>query len=104
MLVNFETSVVVFVVCNVKVSVYLYDLLDYFSPLFQGAPWTGVGYFPSFPASAPYVTAVGATQGPESDDPEIACQSQEGGVITTGTTFLLAFNITVFLRMYSKHS
>jgi len=57
------------------------------SPLWVGAPWTGVGYFPSFPASAPYVTAVGATQGPESDDPEIACQSQEGGVITTGGGF-----------------
>jgi len=64
---------------------FIFINLSLFSRYFQGAPWSGVGYFPSFPASAPYVTAVGATQGPESDDPEIACQSQEGGVITTGT-------------------
>jgi subtilase family serine protease len=25
--------------------------------------WTGTGYFPSFPASCPYVTSVGATMG-----------------------------------------
>jgi hypothetical protein len=30
---------------------------------------------------------VGATQGPETHSPEIACQSQEGGVITTGGGF-----------------
>jgi len=46
--------------------------------------WTGRGYFPSFPATSPYVTAVGATMGPESGTEEIACQSQLGGVITTG--------------------
>ena len=40
-----------------------------------------------FPASSPYVTAVGATQGPESGSDEIACQSNEGGVITTGGGF-----------------
>ena len=49
--------------------------------------WSGEGYFPSFPASSPYVTAVGATQGPESGDPEIACQSQLGGIITSGGGF-----------------
>jgi tripeptidyl-peptidase-1 len=53
----------------------------------QGPSWTGRGYYPSFPATSPYVTAVGATQGPESGNPEIACQSQEGGVITTGGGF-----------------
>jgi len=52
-----------------------------------GAPWYGQGYFPSFPATSPYVTAVGATQGPESGDPEISCQSQLGGVITSGGGF-----------------
>eukprot|EP00428_Durinskia_dybowskii_P062055 CAMPEP_0170380796 /NCGR_PEP_ID=MMETSP0117_2-20130122/14069_1 /TAXON_ID=400756 /ORGANISM="Durinskia baltica, Strain CSIRO CS-38" /LENGTH=661 /DNA_ID=CAMNT_0010636329 /DNA_START=129 /DNA_END=2114 /DNA_ORIENTATION=+ len=53
----------------------------------SGTPWTGQGYFPSFPATSPYVTAVGATQGPEEGNPEIACQSNEGGVITTGGGF-----------------
>jgi tripeptidyl-peptidase-1 len=53
----------------------------------QGNAWTGRGYFPAFPASCPYVTAVGATMGPESGDAEKACQSQEGGVITTGGGF-----------------
>ena len=51
----------------------------------------GKGYFPSFPATSPYVTAVGATMGPESGDPEIACQSQLGGVITTGEFLIDSF-------------
>jgi tripeptidyl-peptidase-1 len=42
------------------------------------------GYNPQFPATSPYVTSVGASQGPESNQPDIACQSNEGGVITTG--------------------
>jgi len=50
----------------------------------QGHAWSGKGYFPSFPATSPYVTAVGGTQGPDTGDKEIAAQSQEGGVITTG--------------------
>jgi len=33
------------------------------------------GYFALFPASCPYVTAVGGTSGPESSNPEIACTS-----------------------------
>ena len=54
--------------------------------------WTGVGYFPSFPASCPYVTAVGATQGsdnlvPHLDEGEQVCQSQLGGIITSGGGF-----------------
>lgn len=54
--------------------------------------WTGYGYWPSFPATCPYVTAVGATMGtktvvPSQAEPEIACQSQQGGVITTGGGF-----------------
>lgn len=36
--------------------------------------WTGKGYFPSYPATSPYVVAVGATMGPESGNTEIACQ------------------------------
>jgi len=49
------------------------------------------GYNPSFPASSPYVTAVGATQGPESEQPEIVCSSKTGGVITTGGGFSSTF-------------
>jgi len=33
------------------------------------------------------VTAVGATDGPQNGDPEVACQSTTGGVITTGGGF-----------------
>lgn len=47
----------------------------------SGPKWTGTGYFPSFPATVPYVTAVGATMGngqpsivPFINGQEIACQ------------------------------
>jgi len=53
--------------------------------------WTGQGYFPYFPASCPYVTAVGATMGPENGNTEVACQSQQGGVITSGGGFSTFF-------------
>ena len=41
--------------------------------------WTGNGYFPDFPATDPYVTAVGATMGstnvvPNTGEAEQACQ------------------------------
>jgi len=49
------------------------------------------GYNPDFPASSPWVTAVGATMGPEVGQPEIASQSQLGGVITTGGGFSNVF-------------
>jgi tripeptidyl-peptidase-1 len=49
------------------------------------------GYNPSFPASSPYVTAIGATQGPESGKTEVACTSDNGGVITTGGGFSSIF-------------
>jgi tripeptidyl-peptidase-1 len=45
------------------------------------------GFTPSYPATSPYLTAVGATQGPESDAKEIACSSATGGLITTGGGF-----------------
>lgn len=54
--------------------------------------FSGQGYFPSFPATSPYVTAVGATMGPETGDPEIAAQSQLGGVITSGGGFSVFFS------------
>jgi tripeptidyl-peptidase-1 len=46
--------------------------------------WSGIGYFPNFPASNPYVTAIGATMGPNGFPPEagvseIVCQSQFDG-------------------------
>jgi len=49
------------------------------------------GFSPSFPATSPYVTAVGATQGPEFGQPEIACASNTGGLITTGGGFSIYF-------------
>jgi tripeptidyl-peptidase-1 len=49
------------------------------------------GYYASFPASSPYVTAVGATQGPESGKAEVVCSSQTGGVITSGGGFSSVF-------------
>jgi tripeptidyl-peptidase-1 len=42
------------------------------------------GYFTSFPTSSPFVTSVGATQGPEFGLKETACSSRTNGVITTG--------------------
>jgi tripeptidyl-peptidase-1 len=50
------------------------------------------GFYPSYPASSPYVTAVGATQGPESGQPEIMCASNTGGVITSGGGFSTVFS------------
>ncbi|KAL6080160.1 Prokumamolisin, activation domain containing protein [Balamuthia mandrillaris] len=50
------------------------------------------GFSPSFPATSPYVVAVGATQGPEFGHPEIACMSNAGGLITTGGGFSIHFN------------
>lgn len=45
------------------------------------------GYHASFPASSPYVTAVGGTMGPESNKAEVACQGDKKGIITTGGGF-----------------
>lgn len=50
------------------------------------------GFFPSYPASSPYVTAVGATQGPEAGTTEIAESSSTGGLITTGGGFSTVWN------------
>jgi tripeptidyl-peptidase-1 len=44
-------------------------------------------YSPSFPATSQYVTAVGATMGPESGSSEIACSCTSGSVITSGGGF-----------------
>ena len=39
-------------------------------------------YYPSFPATSPYVTAVGATMGPEQQQQEVACQSDKVRYLT----------------------
>jgi tripeptidyl-peptidase-1 len=51
------------------------------------------GYHPQWPASSPHVTAVGGTQGPESDLSEVACTSNGGGVITSGGGFSNVFGL-----------
>jgi tripeptidyl-peptidase-1 len=48
---------------------------------------TMCGYNPSYPATSQFVTAVGATSGPEYGEAEVACQSNKGGVITSGGGF-----------------
>ena len=53
-------------------------------------------YSPSFPATSVYVTAVGATQGPESGNPEITCSSRTGGVVTSGGGFSTKFAAPTF--------
>ena len=45
------------------------------------------GLSPSFPATCPWVVAVGATQGPANFVAEIAETSEKGGVITSGGGF-----------------
>ena len=45
------------------------------------------GYNPSYPSTSQYVTAVGATFGPEFGQPERACQADLGGIITSGGGF-----------------
>jgi len=44
-------------------------------------------YMPIFPASSPYVVAVGGTMGPETSTEEITCSSATGSEITTGGGF-----------------
>jgi len=54
------------------------------------------GFNPSYPATVPYVTAVGATQGPEYDQPEIMCSSQTNGLITSGGGFSTVFSTPTY--------
>jgi tripeptidyl-peptidase I len=63
------------------------DSSSYFSLWSGEVSWQGQGYFPSFPATSPYVTAVGGTMGPNNGVGEVACASEGGGVITTGGGF-----------------
>jgi len=45
------------------------------------------GYEPSFPATSPYITAVGATQGGPLGGEEVVCSGNTSGVITSGGGF-----------------
>ena len=44
-------------------------------------------YEPTWPASSPYIVAVGATMGPESGTPEVVCSAGTGSGITSGGGF-----------------
>jgi len=50
------------------------------------------GFNPSYPASVPFVTAVGATQGPEDGNAEVMCSSDTNGLITSGGGFSTVFD------------
>jgi len=55
------------------------------------------GYKPSWPATSPYVTAVGATQGGVGvGGPEVACSSDTDGSITTGGGFSTYYETPVW--------
>lgn len=56
-----------------------------------GWSWSGRGYFPSFPASSPYVISVGATMGPEKGEPMVVAQADKGGIVTSGGGFSTFF-------------
>jgi len=45
------------------------------------------GFFADYPAASPYITSVGATQGPESAQPEVGCSANTGAIITSGGGF-----------------
>lgn len=49
------------------------------------------GYNPIFPASSPFVTAVGGTMGPEAGLAETACRGDAGGRVTSGGGFSEVF-------------
>lgn len=64
--------------------------------------WAGVGYFPDFPATDPYVTAVGATMGPNEGGREVACDAGRGAVITSGGGFSTVFGTPQYQRTHVK--
>eukprot|EP01039_Chlorochromonas_danica_P011479 gene11479-12844_t len=54
---------------------------------YRSGYYSTCGYHPQFPASCPYVVAVGGTQGPESGSAEVTCSSRTGAAITSGGGF-----------------
>ena len=91
-------------------SIYVYIFFFLTSVSQYATKWSGKGYFPSFPATCPWVTSVGATMGtpgpvntgysvvPAPGDKEIACQSNLGGVITTGGGFSTYYQTPVWQK------
>ena len=57
-------------------------------------------YSPEWPASSQYVTAVGATQGPEANKTEVACSGATNGIITTGGGFSNYFETPTFQKSF----
>ena len=60
----------------------------------KGAPWSGQGYFPTFPASCPYVTALGGTMGPETGERETTAQVRVTPCISEAFAFGLTRSFT----------
>eukprot|EP01042_Synura_sphagnicola_P036285 gene36285-biopygen123 len=78
------------------------------APSYTASSDNKCSYNPTFPASSPYVTAVGATQGVESNTEEIVCQSNKGCPATSGGGFSKysaapAFQ-TRFISKYFKYT
>lgn len=51
--------------------------------------WSGQGYFPGYPATSPYVVAVGATMGPEAGNPEVACEVHSAIIMVIQYVFIV---------------
>ena len=59
---------------------------------YRSSATSSCAYDPEFPASSPYVTAVGATMGVESGGAEVSCQKDLGASITSGGGFSLLYS------------
>lgn len=59
------------------------------------------GYYPTFPATSPYVTAVGGTMGPEKGQAEVACQADRltSVAITTGGGISNLYSVPDFQKV-----
>jgi tripeptidyl-peptidase-1 len=63
------------------------------------------GYYAQYPASCPYVLAVGGTNGPQENKPEIACMSSPSGggaSITTGGGFSNHYPVPSYQRNFTE--
>eukprot|EP01042_Synura_sphagnicola_P036374 gene36374-biopygen3654 len=58
---------------------------------YRSSATSSCAYDPEFPATSPYVTAVGATMGAEKGYTEVACQKDMGALITSGGGFSTLF-------------
>jgi tripeptidyl-peptidase-1 len=57
------------------------------SPIVNIGGTSKCGYYVEYPASSPLMTSIGATQGPEVSQEEIACSVRNGAAITSGGGF-----------------